>query len=168
MTVYLLDANVFIQAKRQYYSFDICPGFWEALVWHAEQGDWCSIDRVRSELTVGRDDLAAWAKDSAHDSCFRSTDDGSVLQWYGTVMAWVDANNNFKPEAKYQFAQGADPWLVAYACAHQMRAITLEVPSPNVRSRVPIPNVCDALGVSWASTFDMLRDLGVSLGWAGL
>jgi hypothetical protein len=26
---YLLDANVFIQAKNSYYGFDICPAFWE-------------------------------------------------------------------------------------------------------------------------------------------
>ncbi len=25
---YLLDANVFIEAKNLYYAFDICPGFW--------------------------------------------------------------------------------------------------------------------------------------------
>lgn len=30
--VYLLDANVFIQAKNQYYTFQICPGFWESLI----------------------------------------------------------------------------------------------------------------------------------------
>ena len=26
---YLLDSNVFIEAKNRYYAFDICPGFWE-------------------------------------------------------------------------------------------------------------------------------------------
>jgi hypothetical protein len=29
---YLLDSNVFIEAYRRYYSFDICPGFWDCLV----------------------------------------------------------------------------------------------------------------------------------------
>ena len=29
MTVYLLDANVFIQAKNLHYGFDFCPAFWE-------------------------------------------------------------------------------------------------------------------------------------------
>ncbi len=28
MTRYLLDTNVFIEAKNRYYSFDICPAFW--------------------------------------------------------------------------------------------------------------------------------------------
>ncbi len=29
---YLLDANVFIQAKRLYYGFDFCPGFWDWII----------------------------------------------------------------------------------------------------------------------------------------
>ncbi len=28
---YLLDANVFIQAKNLHYGFDFCPGFWAGL-----------------------------------------------------------------------------------------------------------------------------------------
>ena len=26
---YLLDANVFIEAKNRYYGFDFCPAFWD-------------------------------------------------------------------------------------------------------------------------------------------
>lgn len=29
--MFLLDANVFIEAKNRYYGFDICPGFWRWL-----------------------------------------------------------------------------------------------------------------------------------------
>ena len=29
---YLLDANIFIQAKNLHYGFDFCPAFWEWLV----------------------------------------------------------------------------------------------------------------------------------------
>ena len=29
--MYLLDTNVFIEAKNRYYSFDLAPGFWEWL-----------------------------------------------------------------------------------------------------------------------------------------
>ena len=38
--------------------------------------------------------------------------------------------------------------------------------APNVRSRVPIPNVCQAMGLSWTDTFDMLRSFGVQLTWS--
>lgn len=29
---YLLDANVFIEAKNRYYGFDFCPAFWNWLI----------------------------------------------------------------------------------------------------------------------------------------
>lgn len=31
MTKYLIDTNVFIQAKNLHYGFDFCPAFWEWL-----------------------------------------------------------------------------------------------------------------------------------------
>lgn len=35
---YLLDANVFIEAKRRHYGFDFCPAFWDWLdARHADQ-----------------------------------------------------------------------------------------------------------------------------------
>lgn len=51
--VYVLDANVFIQAARRYYAFDLAPAFWRALVDHASEGRVQSIDRVLRELERG-------------------------------------------------------------------------------------------------------------------
>jgi len=31
-SVYVLDANVFIEAARRYYAFDIAPKFWDTLI----------------------------------------------------------------------------------------------------------------------------------------
>ena len=31
---YLMDSDVFITAKNLYYSFDICPGFWDSVIHH--------------------------------------------------------------------------------------------------------------------------------------
>lgn len=52
-TRFVLDANVLIQAHRTYYAFDICPGYWTALLVHHDGERLCSIDRVRSELLAG-------------------------------------------------------------------------------------------------------------------
>ena len=54
---YLLDANVFIEAKRRYYAFDLCPGYWECLVWHHRAASIQSVDRVKVELERGADEL---------------------------------------------------------------------------------------------------------------
>jgi hypothetical protein len=49
--IYVLDANTFIQAKRRFYAFDICPRYWASLVWHQRQGNLCS--NVLAALAVG-------------------------------------------------------------------------------------------------------------------
>ncbi len=76
-------------------------------------------------------------------------------------MAWVQAQRQFLDGAKADFAKGADGWLVAYAKAKAGIVVTQEVLDPNVRSRVKIPNVCQAFRVPFCDTFQMLRGLGV-------
>jgi hypothetical protein len=39
---------------------------------------------------------------------------------------------------------------------------TNEAPNPNIKRRVPIPDVCTAFGVDYTDTFGMLRALGAS------
>ena len=52
---YILDANIFIEAKRRYYAFNLCPGFWDSLLHHNSTGNLESIDRVGKELSEGDD-----------------------------------------------------------------------------------------------------------------
>ena len=61
--VYVLDTNVFVEAARRYYAFDIVPGFWQMLIDQARIGNIISIDRVKSEIDRGDDDddLKTWA-----------------------------------------------------------------------------------------------------------
>ena len=62
MTTYLLDANVFIQAKNLHYGFDFCPAFWE---WIDEQNNAAkafSVERVGDEILAGDDELSEWAR----------------------------------------------------------------------------------------------------------
>ena len=58
MTGYLLDANVFIEAKNRHYGFDFCPAFWDWLVAQNQAGKVASVEKVADELRVGKDDLA--------------------------------------------------------------------------------------------------------------
>jgi len=46
---YILDADVLITAKNQYYAFDLCPGFWDSLIHYHKKGYINSIDRVKNE-----------------------------------------------------------------------------------------------------------------------
>jgi hypothetical protein len=76
-------------------------------------------------------------------------------------MSWVQAQEQFSDAAKADFAAGADGWLVAYARSKGLIVVTHEVLDPSIRRKVPIPNVCEAFGVSYVDTFEMLRELGV-------
>jgi hypothetical protein len=156
---FVLDANVFIEAYRRYYAFDICPGYWTALIAHHGGGRLCSIDRVRSELLALVDQLSQWAQ-QLPGSFFEETGDQMVVTWFSNIMAWVQAQAQYFPAARAAFASGADGWLIAYAKAQGVVVATNEQPNPASRRRVPIPDVCNAFGVGYVGTFDMLRALG--------
>ncbi len=78
-------------------------------------------------------------------------------------MSWVRDQTQFSNAAKANFASGADGWLVAYAVARRRIVVTHELPAPDARRKVPIPNVCEAFDVPFVDTFEMLRELGVQL-----
>ena len=50
---YLLDTNVFIQAKNLHYGLDFCPAFWDWLVLMNARGLVFSIDKVAAEIDAG-------------------------------------------------------------------------------------------------------------------
>ena len=157
---YALDANVFIEAARRYYAFDLAPAFWESLVQHAANGRVQSIDRVKKELERGDDQLATWARGN-FSAAFASTDEKDIIESYREVVNWVQAQGQFLDAAKVYFADVADGWLVAYAKSKGRIVVTHEVLDPSIKRKVPIPNVCDAFSVKYVDTFAMLRELGV-------
>ena len=56
---YLLDANVFIQAKNLHYGLDFCPAFWQWLIDGHADGRVFSIDKVADEIAAGADELTS-------------------------------------------------------------------------------------------------------------
>src|SRR3972149_10604896 len=139
--VYVLDANVFIQAARRYYAFDLAPKFWDSLVAHAANGRIQSIDRVKHESERGNDPLADWVKGSFWHA-FASTDDTDIFQSFSEIMTWVNGQRQFSDAAKSDFATIADGWLIAYAKVKSYVLVTHELLIPRVKSKIPIPNVC--------------------------
>lgn len=150
---YLLDANVFIQAKNLHYGLDFCPAFWEWLVARHAEATVFSIERVGDELLAGADELAAWA-DQRGGGFFLKPDE-AMLPALQTVSQWV-AGRNYAPAAVSTFLQVADYYLVAQALAHGHTVVTHEIPSDGVK-KVKIPTVCIGLGVRFMTPFEMLR-----------
>jgi len=164
---YLMDADVFIQAKNQYYAFPICPGFWDSLIGRYETGDVFSIDHIKQELLRGdkEEDLVKWVKKKVPKGFFLTTQEQAVIEHYKNIMLWVQRSVQFSDAAKAKFATEADGWLAAYAKAHDYVVITGEQYRPEVKSRVPLPNVCKAFDVECCEVFRMLTNLRVQFGW---
>ena len=162
---YVLDASIFFEAKRRYYAFDLCPGFWDALLWHQARGRVSSIDRIKEEIERGGDDLTTWINNVMPETCFASTDNADVIRWFGEMVAWVHAQPQYLPEAKAEFAAEPDGWLIAYAKANQLVLVTHEVHAPEAKRKVPIPNVCIEFEVQYVDTFEMLREFDTRFTW---
>ena len=153
MTTYLLDANVFIQAKNLHYGMDFCPAFWDWLIAQHEAGKVASVEKVGGELEAGDDELAVWA--SARGTTFFQPPDDAVLPALRDVSTWANSQR-YEPAAISTFLQVADYWLVAYAKAHGHTIVTHEVPADSTR-KIKIPNVCIGLSLQCVSPYEMLR-----------
>ncbi|MBL8392197.1 MAG: DUF4411 family protein [Accumulibacter sp.] len=163
--VYVLDSDVFIAAKNAYYSFDICPGFWDAIVQAYRHDRVRSIDRIKAELVAGqpKEDLVVWVKETVPAGFFHGTQAKAVLDAYTEIALWVQRSTQYLDRAKAKFATEADGWLVAYCMVHGTCVVTNEQPRPDSRSRVLLPDVCTQFKVPSKDTFTMLRSLAVKL-----
>lgn len=153
MTRYLLDANIFIQAKNLHYGFDFCPAFWAWLIENNAAGKVASIEKVADELYAGEDNLSTWAEQRGN--AFFLPADAAVVPALSEVSTWA-SQQSYEPAAISTFLQVADYWLVAHAKAHGWTVVTHEVPSDG-RRKIKIPNVCIGLGIHCISPYEMLR-----------
>jgi hypothetical protein len=157
---YVIDSNVLIDAKDDYYGFDLCPGFWEWLELEAVAGEVVSIDMVRTELMEGADELSAWAKRQGRD--FFRSEDADCAEAMKRVSEWVQAGS-FKDAAKRDFLADADPHVIAYALAHGHTVVTHEVHNAgnaDERKKVKVPTVCLGLDVKCERMFPWLLARG--------
>lgn len=150
--IYLLDANVFIQAKNLHYGFDFCPAFWDWIIKHHSTGKVYSIDKVADEINAGEDDLTEWAK--ANSPLFLNTD-AQVVKSFGQVGDWVSAQK-YDQAAINTFLQLADFYLIAHALAGSYTVVTHEKPA-NSTKIIKIPNVCAALDIKFVTPYQMLQ-----------
>lgn len=152
---YLLDADVFIRAKRDHYRFAVCPGFWDWLLQANRSGRVFSIDKVQRELKNGTDDLAAWAEERS--TSFFLEGDAPVAEAAKRVSVWV-YQQRYEPQAIAEFFRSADYWLAAHALARGWKVITHEVSAPESKKKIKLPDACAGIGVTTSDPFHMLQD----------
>lgn len=148
---YLLDTNVFIDAKARSYGMDFCPGFWDWLVIASASERVASIVQVLDEIQD--DELRDWLP-ALGDKFFRKHDK-AVLGAMSAISQWV-AGEKYMPAARSTFFAAADYHLIAHAMAGGHTVVTHEQ-IEHTPARIKIPNVCIALGVDYARTDQMLR-----------
>lgn len=154
---YLLDADVFIRAKRDHYRFSICPGFWDWILQANDSARVFSIVQVQRELTAGNDDLSTWA--AARSAAFFLPTTDAVVAAAGSVSTWANSQH-YEPQALAEFFRAADFWLVAHALATGWCVATHEVSAPASRKRIKLPDACTGVGVSYTMPYQLLEDEG--------
>lgn len=160
--MYLLDANVFMEASRLYYAFDIAPGFWDWLRDDTLIDQVGSVVAIKDEITSGKGDLVSWA--TALPATFWMADDDDVVRAMTELAGWSnDPARNFLQPAVDEFMSSADLRLIAHAMVHDATVVTREQPAPDARKKIKIPDVCRAFDVDWVGSFDAYRHLGLTL-----
>lgn len=150
---YLLDANVFIQAKNLHYGLDFCPAFWDWLITQNAAKKVFSIEKVDDEIQAIADDLSVWASGRGDD--FFLKPDTALLTSLGVVSRWA-TSQSYEPAAVSTFLQVADYYLVGYALAHGHTVVTHEKASTSTK-KIKIPDACIGLGIKCVTPYEMLR-----------
>lgn len=160
--MYLIDANIFITAHRQYYSFDIAPSFWKQIVEKASNKI-VIIEKVKNELLKGGDSLTEWFNSVCSNFTVLDNPDQNVIEAYSEIISSVNENNQYKQTVKDTFAQAADSWLCAYGLANNHTIVTLETFEPDSKKRIKIPNICKEHGIRCINLSQFMREVHMSL-----
>lgn len=162
--LFLLDANVLIDANRDYYPIERVPEFWDWLVHHGEQDNVKIPLEIYEEIKDGNDKLAVWSKDTDVKSALLLDEEVNV------DMVSTAINDGYAPDLTDDEVEkiGRDPFLVAYGVADlgQRCVVTTEVSKPR-RSRANrhLPDVCSTFGVPCRNTFQFVQELDFSTSW---
>lgn len=160
--MYLMDSNVFMEANRLYYAFDLVPGFWKWLGDPSLAGQVGSVSAVKDEISAGHGDLVNWAR--ARPSSFWLADTDAVVTAMAQLSAWAtDPSRRYRREAVDEFLGSADYELIAHAMAIGATVVTREQPAPESKTKIKIPDVCHAFDVAWMDPFSFYRALGMRL-----
>ena len=169
--LYLLDANVLINANRDYYSIGRVPEFWEWLVELGSNGTVKIPIEVYEEIKEGKikdgknvDLLAVWAKEDHNRDALLFQEECAV------DLVSKAINEGYAPDLTDNEVEqiGRDPFLIAYCLVSPAERciVTTEVSKPKKqRANRHLPDVCDQFGIQHCNTYEFIRSLDFKTKW---
>ena len=162
--LYLLDANVLIDAARDYYPLDMVPEFWDWLEHHGNLGNVKVPVEMYEEICEGKDALATWLRLPNIKSALMLPEEADA-----EVVAHVVAAG-YAPDLTDDEVMriGRDPFIVAYGILDRSTrcVVTTEGSRPSrIRANRHLPDVCSSFSLRCCSTFVFTRQLGFSTTW---
>ena len=141
---YIIDSNIFIQAKNRDYPFEFFPGIWEWFDQKIVCHDFLLLKPVYDELSSGNDSLADWVTQyrsyvtDLNESCYRQI--GIIVEHVRTTY----------PDPKYW------PGFLDVADANQSVIVTNELAKIGCK-KPKIPAVSAAVGVKCLSLLELFQ-----------
>lgn len=162
--LFLLDANVLIDADRDYYPLARVPEFWDWLQFQGEQGRVRIPIEIYEEIVDGDGELVEWLKRPEARSALVLSEESDPAR-VSEVVAVGYAPDLTDDEL---VRVGRDPFLIAYAtvAVEERCVVTTESSRPSrQRANRHVPDVCIANGVHYCNTFELTRRLNFSTSW---
>jgi hypothetical protein len=162
--LYLLDANVLIDADRDFYQISRVPEFWQWLLYHGQQGNIKLCLEVYEEVTDAEGDLPDLLKTDQFKEalrlpgeCEQQLVDTVVTQGYAPDLTDVEL-----------VTIGRDPFLIAHALSDMEKrcVVTTETAAPSKkRQNRKVPDVCKQFKIPCITAFHLYRLLNFATDW---
>lgn len=162
---FIIDTNIFLDAYKKYYGFDIAPKFWTCLLGEIEKGNIIIIDKVIKELEKGDDDLSKWVCDNCNNYEYNSL---SHIESYSLILNHVNDCGYYKDNALRIWAdeEVADPWIIAVAKDLNCVIITNETKQNRNQNEkcknAKIPDIANDFNIKCINIYQMLRELNIT------
>lgn len=161
--LYLLDANVLIDAHRNYYPIERVPEFWDWLLDRGTSRRLAVPTEVYEEIMEGRGDrLTEWL--TLHRDVLLLGEEADPSMVSGVTVTGYAPNLTDEEVER----MGADPFLIAYAYVDPERrtVVTTEHSKPSrTGANRHIPDVCQDLNIPCCGPFELIRALDFSTDW---
>ena len=165
--IYLIDSDALISAHRRYYKIPHFPSFWKWLEKQFVTGAALSIENVKNELMKGEKEDALKVFIKKNVMHFISTSSEEDQQNFRLIVNF--ANKDYEQSAALnQFLDGADIFLIAKALTLKdsrvsVVVVTNEQSSPNTRTKVKIPDVCNHFEIDTVTFFEFIYNLNIKI-----